>query len=248
MSFYVHLPSNGSQDTYPSNTYSDFKIKLPLTLNLDKYEVALTEFSYYSSIQVLSGNEKDNIITLEKLETKQELKFVIANRSYDNVHVLIDNINEIFKSQFLNLIRFHYNETKNRVRIEFDEKFKSNKLTISEKLSNILGFSGKTDFLGDNQPIANHPPNLFAGFHYIYIYTDIILPQIVGSSLVPLLRIVDTEKNGKVVLNKFESPYYLPISRSIIDTIGISLCNEYGESIKFEKGPVSLTLHFRQKI
>jgi len=251
MSFYVHLPSNGSQASYPGNTLSDFKIKLPYTLDFipSEYEVGLVEFSYNASIQALTKTLTDNVITVEKTATGDVREFVIPIKNYDNVHVLIDEINELFESSFLGLLKFHYFEVKNRVRIEFNKKLEHNILKISKNLSIMLGFDGETTFKGDiddSISIATNAPNLVHGFEHIFIYTDIIQPQVVGTSMVPLLRRLSFERSPISVTKIFMKPFYFPLSKCTIDTIGVVICNEYGDKLKFDKGPVTLTLHFRR--
>lgn len=44
--FYVYLPSNGCQSSFPSNTNSNYQIKLPQKLVLsESYEVGLSEIT-----------------------------------------------------------------------------------------------------------------------------------------------------------------------------------------------------------
>jgi hypothetical protein len=81
----------------------------------------------------------------------------------------------------------------------------------------------------------------------MFIYADIDKPQIVGSSLVPLLRMINIHGiDGQAVSNTFMNPYYLQLSRSEIEVISILICNELGEVLPINKGQLTLTLHFRQ--
>jgi len=65
--------------------------------------------------------------------------------------------------------------------------------------------------------------------------------------MVPLLRMVNIGNNGSTVSKQFQNPYYFPLSKSVVDTVGILLCDEYGDNLKLDKGPVTLTLHFRKR-
>ena len=85
------------------------------------------------------------------------------------------------------------------------------------------------------------------GFHDLYVYCDTVQAQFVGDALVPLLRIVPVEGvDGRRVSKSFERPHYLPVSRREFETIEVNIKRDTGESVPFELGKVSLTLHFRQ--
>jgi hypothetical protein len=95
---------------------------------------------------------------------------------------------------------------------------------------------------------AKQPPDMLMGMYHIFIYCDIVEPQVVGDCLAPLLRMVNISgKEGEAVTQTFR-PYYLPLSRLEFDTIDILLCNEFGEEIQFDKGQTTLTLHFRKRV
>jgi len=124
-------------------------------------------------------------------------------------------------------------------------------LVISEKLSDILGFDGIKDFkhIGDKQStfVVKFAPDILGRRYHMFIYTDIVETQTVGSSLVPLLRMINIRgSEGYVISNIFQNPYYLPLSRDEIEVISILLCNELGEELPMDKGPVTRTLHFRK--
>ena len=81
----------------------------------------------------------------------------------------------------------------------------------------------------------------------MFIYSDIIEPQIVGNSLVPLLRTINISgKDGEAITNNFHNPYYLKLSRYEVDVIAIVICNELGEELAMNKEQITLTLHFRR--
>jgi len=74
------------------------------------------------------------------------------------------------------------------------------------------------------------------------IYCDIIEPQIVGSALVPLLRMVNIIGNeGRALMQTFNHPFYLPISLWEFQS-----CCATSLAIPIDKGQVTLTLHFRK--
>jgi hypothetical protein len=82
----------------------------------------------------------------------------------------------------------------------------------------------------------------------LYVYADMVEYQHVGDKTVPLLAYVDVEKSpGERVAHSCNPPLYLPISKAVIDTIKIQICDERGEEVKFPKDgdSVLIRLHFR---
>jgi hypothetical protein len=83
--------------------------------------------------------------------------------------------------------------------------------------------------------------------HHVYVYSDIVQPQIVGDSFAPLLRIMNFAGKKDEVVNVTFRPYYKPVAKLDFDTIEILLCNEFGEEIEFVEGDCVVTLHFKRK-
>ena len=90
--------------------------------------------------------------------------------------------------------------------------------------------------------------NLEAGLNSLYIYSDVIEAQIVGDSMVPLLRILQVEgKDGDIVSRTFQDPPYFPASRKSFDSIEVNIKDDTGERVPFESGKVIVQLHFRER-
>jgi hypothetical protein len=178
---------------------------------------------------------------------------------YHNIQELIDMLNLLIppNTKGQKPVQFENNSLKKTVKINIDP---TSIIKISDKLSYILGFNGTLEFRGNESNLAQltaarttfHSTvssNLLAGAYHMFIYSDIIQPQVVGSELVPLFRIINlTENDNKVTTTRFVNPYYLPLARNIFDTISVVLCNEFGEELFIDKGQVTLTLHFRKNV
>jgi len=81
----------------------------------------------------------------------------------------------------------------------------------------------------------------------LYIYTDVIENDLVGDSLVPLLRTVDISgEPGEARHEIFTRCYYKRVNRSNIPSIEIQINSETGKVVKFESGHVICVLHFRK--
>ena len=90
----------------------------------------------------------------------------------------------------------------------------------------------------------SHPTSLF-------IHSDIIEHQYVGSDMLQLLRSVAMDRSAKNKNNRlqviFSNPYFMNVNRNYIESIRIQILDEFMERIKFESGNVNVTLIFRKK-
>ncbi|KAG8229765.1 hypothetical protein J437_LFUL005846 [Ladona fulva] len=79
----------------------------------------------------------------------------------------------------------------------------------------------------------------------IFVYCNIIKPQLIGDSRSRCLRIVDSSTRHHI----FNPPYYFPLDTFDIERIEIFLADQFGEKIPFPSGniPSILILHFRRR-
>jgi hypothetical protein len=95
------------------------------------------------------------------------------------------------------------------------------------------------------KPIYMHD----ASIDSIYVYSDIVEPQLVGDAVAPLLGIVPIKAiRGSRQFFTFKVPMYLPISTQNFSSIHVSLRTTRGKPIPFpENSPnVVCVLHFRR--
>jgi hypothetical protein len=72
--------------------------------------------------------------------------------------------------------------------------------------------------------------------------------QYVGDTMAPLLAYVDVAKQpGLRAGHICNSLVYLPVDKQFIDAIGIRICDEHGQDVKFsDSESVVVRLHFRK--
>ena len=76
---------------------------------------------------------------------------------------------------------------------------------------------------------------------------DIIDAQVVGDSLVPLLRIVNIDgDDGEIITKTFDNPFYVAVSRKFVDRIQCNIKDDTNQLVPFESGKVIVTLHFKK--
>ena len=132
------------------------------------------------------------------------------------------------------------------VSLEIQEpQLRNMRVRISLALARILGF----DTMYYRRPrtyVASRVVDL-NNTHALFVYNDLIQPQIVGNTLTPLLDVVAVQGGpGDLVCSRFDKPHHKPVLRKQFSDIHISLRDDQGEPIRFEKGKVIMTLHLRR--
>ena len=81
----------------------------------------------------------------------------------------------------------------------------------------------------------------------IYVYCDIVAPQVVGDTSAQLLKSIPAEgKFGDIITKTFINTQYVPIRTKSFENVEILLRTDTGNPVPFERGKVVTTLHFRQ--
>jgi len=269
MSFYVTLPSNSSRDFFAQNTISNFttQLKIPITLN-GPYEVALVEITYDHCWDVDMGelvyfHSDPNVLFRTQITLRDGENFpdFLSRINYDIGEKIVayeiekkkQSNPELNKTEIADKLTQELVTSKNVPII----LFKEHKLifnTMGEDHHFVLsGLFG--EILGVNNTLLNQKSKFInvstynRNFYFItslYIYSDIIKYQYVGDELAPLLRNVVVPNSAKTTQNIiYDSPHYLPVNKTIIDNINISIRDEIGNFIHFKRGKSIVKLHFR---
>ena len=144
---------------------------------------------------------------------------------------------------------FHisYNELSKRVQISLKTGH-IKEVSLGSQLQYMLGFAKEQLPLRNAVNIASFPPDISAAFNTLYIYSDIIQPQVVANSLVPLLRTVPIEgKFGESVDKVFVAPHYLPVRSKRFDSVEISIKTDTNRPVQFNFGKAIIKLHLRKQ-
>ncbi len=255
MGFIVTIPNNSSERYYPDNSQNHFKIYLPHELSFEtKYEVALLEVTYNQYFY----NLIDQTITITYVKSNQRkiIKINLVDGYYPNIEKLIEEINDTIQTNssihktIKSKLNIDYSSLTKKATFTIKSNVNLIVLTISEKLAKLFGIelNDNNEYETTQSFTSNYPCDVFRGLHSMYVYTNIIERQIVGDSLVPLLRIIgiDNKNNDEHVTVRFNNLRYLPVSLNNIRTIEIDLRNEYGDRLPFQSGTVIVSLHFRK--
>ncbi len=162
-------------------------------------------------------------------------------------------------NQFFRRIRFdrHTGKVVFLEDVSTDAEHMNTKLAMGDGLANLLGFVGRGreiyidhDFneLRDAYQARIDPNPL------LFIYTDLIKPQLLGNTEVPLLRVVssqnDEEKHGRMMSVEFKHVQFVDCVASQISYIRFWMADITGVPIDFADSAhatVMLRLRFRKK-
>lgn len=238
--FYVWLPSNSSMNVFPSNTLAEYRVHLPQPLQLTgEWEVALTEIQYPHSW----NNVRENFWNRFYIKKGDWIDvFIVPQGHYTSLKSIIDKMNDLVKAtEYKDKVWFSYEMLNRKVTVHVENPYF---VTFSD-FGKMLGFS--RDVTLSQTTTAEREADLDLGFHNLYVYCDVVQPQVVGDTQVPLIRIVPVEgKDGERVSRSFLTPQYLPVNRKQLETIEVNIRRDTGDKIPFESGRVLVTLHFKR--
>jgi hypothetical protein len=98
---------------------------------------------------------------------------------------------------------------------------------------------------------GQRPYEISAGFHSLFVYSDIVSPSFVGDSYTQLLRLIQIPSNvqfGEQILISYPNTYYVPVLSHEFETIEIDIKDDTGTNIPFEFGRSIVVLHFRKSL
>ena len=124
------------------------------------------------------------------------------------------------------------------------------KVQLRREQAIVLGFM-KFEDSTEVKEIANTETGEYeANLHRetnIHVYCDIVQPQIVGDKTQSLLAIVPSEKTTGTYETVYavENIHYIPVQTKSFQEVGILLRSSTNESIPFEYGRATITLHLK---
>ena len=237
----MHLPSNSSLDKFPKNTLTEYRVGLSQTVNLTgDWELALTEIHYPHSWNNVRGKFQNRFYLRNQESFRIWMALIIPPGHYSYVEDILSKMNELVDNEkrFSDDVKFSYDTLTRKVTVHLQNDAE---LYFGD-IGYVLGFS--TEEVISKSSTAEREVDLEHGFHNLYVYCDIIQPQYVGDTLVPLLRIIPVEgEDGQRISKSFLRPQYLPVSRKQFESIEVNIKRDTGQPVPFEFGRVLLTLH-----
>jgi hypothetical protein len=240
--FVVTLPSNSQS----GNTPDKFRTQLPTSLHFDDdWEVALYTVVYPRTWQNVPVGNTTTVTTSVAESTSKEIRYEsIPAGHYDNVDVLARTLQRQINPEnnpLLPSLRFHSTERKVYFLIPVGAS-----LQFDAELSAILGL--RDGAIVDTTSTGASTASIATDVTAIYVYVNIVQPQVVGNTYSSLLQIVPVQGNfGDIVQYSPPKLLYLPLRSNTINSIDISLARSSAEPISFQTGHVIVQLHFQKR-
>ena len=240
--FYITLPSNASLPIFPNNKTTRIKKKLPEIMDLSEdWEVGMYSISYPNTWYTLQ--EHENHIYYADRSGLYSAAFVEFGY-YKSMEEIIEAVNASLVDSGVSTgnIDVSYETRVGKVLVRVGGGYK---LALTGRMSILLGFGGK-DVIIDSTTTSPHVADL-EPITTIYVYCDIVTPQIVGDTSAPLLRSIPVKgKSGDLITETYTNIQYTPVQTKTFENIEILLRTDTGDPVAFERGEVVTTLHFRQ--
>ena len=130
-------------------------------------------------------------------------------------------------------------------RISVISKKHDTAMWLSPTLSLVLGLSQTVTLRTRSNRLARRDIKLLHQSSSLYVYTDIIEPQLLGSSSAPLLGIVSVNPTayGRTQTYKYSAIQYKSLSKTDIDSVLLEIRDSKGQQTDFITDAV-IVLHF----
>ena len=240
--FYITLP-NEKGTLFPENTPWEYTTRLPRWIQLDgEWMIGLHSVSYTRQYIVEHFDTPISFTNTGSVGKGAKLKkYPTTIREY------VANINDSLKDSLTNKeIEFKL-ELNGKVTVVVSSGYK---VLLTRAQAIILGFLNVDDEEETKEIKATKTGDHQANLHRktsIFIYCDIVEPQIVGDKTIPLLGIAPSESSGKVYEKTYtgENIRYIPVQTRSFQNIKIHLRSSTYDPMPFEHGRASVTLHLR---
>lgn len=229
------------------------------TIDHEEAAAAAVDVTKVTALSVEPGNYKDIVMystddkkaeatAVEASVISKLTAFKVEPGNYKDIDELLLTINADSKLKQFNL-EFQHDKTTGKVELI---SMKSDVLQI--ELSPTLALQMGYDLNNNNVKInrkATRPPNLLAGIpSHMYVYCDLVDPQLVGDTVAPLLKIVNIDMSdytyGSHKIVHFNDPHYVPVIKSMFESVEVDLRDSRGEKLPFQFGTTCMKLHLRQ--
>ena len=241
--FYVTVKSNDSMEYFPSNTPSDFYIKLPYSMTLGgDWDVAVSQVW----IDKMWFNVEDAHVTITEItkdgtHTGENVTKQLDDGYYSDIVELLNTLNECTLLNDRQVCEFEFNHKTHKVQIRVLDGFK---LLISPKLRDIIGC--ETVGVMGKQTLGKCV-NLHVRNSLLYICTDIVSGQICSDTTSGVVKVVGTKQyNFGEVIYDCNITNYARIRVDSFDVIHIQIRDMEKDIIKNVGGKTVVQLHFRR--
>ena len=244
--FYITLPNDSSKDFFPENNPSEYTSRLPRWIQLNgEWEIGLHSIAY-TQWNIARHLDEPFVFAYPDKGNSYDEKCGRMKKYYATVYEYITSINKALKETP------HVSDDEIRFKLELNGKVTITlspgyKLYLRREQAIVLGFMTFEESAEVKEITKSETGLHVANLHRetnIHVYCDIVQPQIVGDKTVPLLGVVPYQKTETYeTLYAVENIHYIPIQTKSFQKVKILLRSSTNESIPFEYGRATITLH-----
>ena len=230
-----------ASNEFPNNKTTSYRVKLSQSIDLEGvWEVGLYSISYLNTWYTLQKGVDTHLFYGDRTGLFQQA--IMDDGYYQSMPELIKAANKALSRNVSDNIKLTYNALTGKVTVQIKNGFQ---FAVMKPLSIILGFGGK-DVILKKRTESPYVADLTT-VSTIYVYCDIVQPQIVGDTSAQLLKSIPAEGTfGDIITKMFTNIQYVPTQRILFEDMEILLRSDTGDPVPFERGKVVATLHFRQ--
>ena len=199
-------------------------------------------FRLYSFTVHMKGKE---MVFTEDIEKT----YPIPEGHYDSPEEIIRNMNALMVA-ILSLPKlgkregFYYDNGYVGVKLPYE----GIEVEIDWTLAALLGFEERV-ISGTGIVTAEYPFDVKNNFYSLFIYSDVIKPQIIGDTYAKLLQVTPApQRTNNIISHTFNPVQYVPLERREFESIEITIRNSAGDLIPFTNGLSIVKLHFRPRL
>ena len=139
---------------------------------------------------------------------------------------------------------FYYSDKHVEVRLPYN----GIEVEIDWPLAALLGFEDRV-ITGTDRIEAEYPFDVKNTLYSLFIYSDVIEPQVVGDTYAKLLQVTPApQRTNTIISHTFNPVQYVPLATRQFETIEISIRNSAGDLVPFTTGLAIVKLHFRPRL
>lgn len=247
---------------FPDNTTTKFITKLPRQICLQgEWSVSLVEIAYPMTLlhiptsgNLVSFEDGDyDLSSLNRLSQRRVDRDPVPPGVYNSIDALLDTINKL--THVSGHLRFKSTLSGQVEVTRVCDDLRYHDFRVSPAIARLLGFEEEACRSVMIEPyskyVGSRPASLTGAMpSSMFVYSDISENCITGDVQTPLLRVVpidaDNFQYGTTKIKSFSAPRYIPLIRNNLHTIEIDIRDEFGNSIPFEQGTLTVTLHFKR--
>lgn len=236
-------------DGYICNVVDDYHgVKIEIVTRNDDIDSELKKAFEDKAVNVVLNHPSKGFTLIQR--------FIVVPQDYyptiyDYVHVINIGLRESIISKNVSL-EIADAQDKNNTKLKLIIK-KTDKVKSASTKAFFLKSLRSTADLEENKPtqintiIIDAEKLLPKVDELVYIYTDIIEHQFVGSEYLQLLRVIQLpETKKRQITIRYSDIHYVGVNHSILEKIDVYIRTLLGVKVLFTKGSLTVKLHFRR--